>query len=68
MKFELYKIFKKRVVLILILIGFLWSGFSVLYQALQYTTYTEQMDRLSGIPAIHYDRNLQNMYAGQLTT
>lgn len=67
MKFELYKIFRKRAVLILIVIGLLWSGFSVLYQALQYTTYTEQMERLSGISAIHYDRDLQNIYAGQFT-
>lgn len=67
MKFELYKIFKKRVVLILIGIGLLWGGFSIMYQALRYTTYTEQMEYLSGIEAIHYDRDLQNMYAGQFT-
>ena len=65
MKFELYKIFKKRVILILIGIGFLWSGFSIIFPALQYTTYTEEMEHLSGIEAIHYDRDLQNMYAGR---
>lgn len=68
MKFELYKIFKKRIVLILSGIGFLWSGFSILYPALQYTTYTEQMEPLSGIEAIQYDRDLQNMYAGRYTS
>ena len=65
MKFELYKIFKKKIVLILIAISLLWGGFSVLYPALQYTTYTEQMERVTGIAAIHYDRDLQNRYAGQ---
>ena len=64
MKFELYKIFKKRIILLLIGIGFLWSGFSIIFPALQYTTYTEEMEHLSGIEAIHYDRDLQNMYAG----
>lgn len=68
MNFELYKIFKKKIVLILIVVGLLWSGFSILYQVKQYTTYTEELERLTGISAIHYDRDLQNMYAGRYTS
>ncbi len=65
MRFELYKIFKKRVVLILICVGLVWGLFSALQPALEYTTYTEQMDKLTGIKAIRYDRDLQNKYAGR---
>lgn len=61
MKFELYKIFKKRIVLILIGAGLLWRGFSILHPAFQYTTYTKQMEQLTGIEAIRYDRDLQKL-------
>lgn len=68
MKFELYKIFRKKIVLIFIGIGLLWMVLSILLPALQYTTFTEQMEPLTGIEAIHYDRDLQNLYAGQYST
>ena len=67
MRFELYKIFRKKVVLVLICAGLLFGLFSVLQPALQYTTYTEQMEKLTGFKAIQYDRELQNMYAGRYT-
>ncbi len=67
MKFELYKIFKKKIVLIFIGVGLLWLSISILLPVLQYRTFTEQMEPLTGIEAIHYDRDLQNLYAGQYT-
>lgn len=67
MKFELYKIFKKKIVLIFIGVGLLWLSLSILLPVLQYRTFTEQMEPLTGIEAIHYDRDLQNLYAGQYT-
>lgn len=67
MKFELYKIFRKKIVLIFIGAGLLWISLSILLPALQYKTFTEQMEPLTGIEAIHYDRDLQNQYAGQYT-
>ena len=67
MKFELYKIFRKKIVLIFIGIGLLWLSLSILLPALQYRTFTEQMEPLAGIEAIHYDRDLRNLYAGQYT-
>ena len=67
MKFELYKIFRKKIVLIFIGVGLLWLSLSILLPALQYKTFTEQMEPLTGIESIHYDRDLQNLYAGQYT-
>lgn len=67
MKFEMYKIFRKKIVLIFIGIGLLWMILSILMPALQYKTFTEQLEPLTGIEAIHYDRDLQNQYAGQYT-
>lgn len=67
MRFELYKIFRKKVVLVLICAGLLFGLFSVLQPVLQYTTYTEQMEKLVGLKAIQYDRDLQNIYAGRYT-
>ena len=67
MKFELYKIFKKKIVLIFIGVGLLWLSISILLPVLQYRTFTEQMEPLTGIEAIHYDRDMQNLYAGQYT-
>ena len=67
MKFELYKIFRRKIVLIFIGVGLLWLFFSLLFPALQYKTFTEQMEPLTGIEAIHYDRDLRNQYAGQYT-
>ncbi len=67
MRIEIYKIFRKKVVLILICAGLIFGLFSVLEPALQYTTYTEQMEKLTGLKAIQYDRDLRNMYAGHYT-
>ena len=67
MKFELYKIFRKKLVLFFIGVGLLWMSLSILLPALKYKTFTEQMEPLIGIDAIHYDRDLQNQYAGQYT-
>lgn len=67
MKFELYKIVRKKAVLLLTCAGLLFALFIVMLPALQYATYTEQMEKRTGIQAIWYDRDLQNQYAGQYT-
>lgn len=67
MKFELYKIFRKKFVLIFMLAGLLWVSLSIVLPTFQYRTFTEEMELLTGIEAIHYDRDLQNQYAGQYT-
>lgn len=67
MRFELYKIFSKKIVAVLLGLGLALAVFAVVQPALQTTVYTEQLERLKGLAAIRYERELQNQYAGQYT-
>ncbi len=66
MKYELYKLFRKRTVLIILAIGLLWLIAMPVANALQYETVTENLVQLKGFPAIRYDRSLQNTFSGRL--
>ena len=66
MRYELYKLFRKRMIIIFLTVGLLWAVASVIVPAFQYETYTEDMEPLRGLSAIKYDRELQNTYAGRL--
>lgn len=67
MRYELYKLFHRRMILIFLIFGLLWVAAGVIFPAFQYETYTEDMEPLRGLSAIKYDRELQNTYAGRLT-
>ncbi len=66
MRFELCKLFRKRMILVFLTFGLLWAAAGVIVSALQYETRTEDLQPLRGLSAIAYDRELQNTYAGRL--
>ena len=66
MRYELYKLFRRRMIPIFLIFGLLWVAASGIVPAFQYETYTEDMELLHGLSAIKYDRELQNTYAGRL--
>ncbi len=66
MRYELYKLLRKRMILAFLIFGLLWAAAGVVVTAFQYVSYTEDMEPLHGLSAIKYDRELQNAYAGRL--
>ncbi len=66
MKYELYKLFRKKTVLIILAAGLLWLVAMPVVNAIQYETITEDAMPLRGFSAIRYDRELQSCYAGKL--
>jgi ABC-type transport system involved in multi-copper enzyme maturation permease subunit len=64
-KFELKKILQRRIFLILILVFTAFAVYNFVGTTLRYTIYDSNLNRLTGIAAIRYDRDLQNQYAGQ---
>ncbi len=66
MRYELYKLFRKRMTIVFLTVGLLWAAAGVIVPAFLYETYTEDMGPLHGLSAIGYDRELQNTYAGRL--
>ncbi len=66
MRYELYKLFRKKTVLILLTVGLIWLIAAPIVSAMQYSTVTEDMKPLKGFEAIRYDRELQNIYSGRI--
>lgn len=66
MRYELYKLFHKKTVWIILAIGLLWLTAMLIVDAMQYETFTEDLTPLKGIAGIRYDRELQNNYSGRL--
>ena len=66
MRYELYKLLRKKMLLILLSVVYIWLLAALIVPALQYSTFTEDMKPLRGIEAIRYDRELQNVYSGRI--
>ena len=66
MRYELYKLFRKKTILILLTVGLIWLIAAPIVSAMQYSTVTEDMKPLKGFEAIRYDRELQNIYSGRI--
>ena len=66
MRYELYKLLRKKILLILLSVVYIWLLAALIVPALQYSTFTEDMKPLRGIEAIRYDRELQNVYSGRI--
>ena len=66
MRYELYKLFRKKTILILLTVGLIWLIAAPIVSAMQYSTVTEDMQPLKGFEAIRYDRELQNTYSGRI--